>query len=208
LPVRIAHEEIESALNLNWSAIAHFLADADDQPMFVVDSTGVVRLCNRALQRLLGKARREAVGQAWQRLFDAPGRDGVGRALRRVRRGMPQRGRIPLRRAGGDRVHANLVVHPVGNVAVGMLTVEAKGAPDDLRRLLHDRMRALADRHVLSEREREVLEHLVRGRSVDQIGEALGITPRTAKFHQANVLAKLGIDSRVELTRLMLEPDR
>ena len=208
LPHPCAHEEIESALNFNWSAIAHFLADADDQPVFVIDGTGVVRLCNRALQRLLGKSRREAVGHAWQRLFEAPGREGVGRALKRVRRGQSQRSRIPIRAAAGDRVIADLVLHPVGNIAVGMLTLESKARSDDLRRMLQERLRSLADRHVLSAREREVLGHLVRGRSAEQIGSELGITPRTAKFHQANVLAKLGIDSRVELTRLMLEPDR
>jgi PAS domain S-box-containing protein len=208
LPLRGAHEEIESALTFNWSAIAHFLADADDQPIFVIDGTGVVRLCNRALQSLLGKSRREAVGHAWQRLFEAPGREGVGRALKRVRRGQSQRSRIPIRAAAGDRVIADLVLHPVGNIAVGMLTLESKARSDDLRRMLQERLRSLADRHVLSVREREVLGHLVRGRSAEQIGSELGITPRTAKFHQANVLAKLGIDSRVELTRLMLEPDR
>lgn len=208
LPPLAAHEETESALNFNWSAIAQFLADADDQPIFVIDGTGVVRLCNRALQRLLGKSRRESVGHAWQRLFETPGREAIGRALKQVRRGMPQRSRIPLRAAAGGRVVADLVLHPVGTIAVGMLTVESKGKSDDLRRMLHDRLGALADRHDLSARERQVLAHLVRGRSAEQIGTELGITPRTAKFHQANVLAKLGIDSRVELTRLMLEPDR
>lgn len=195
-------------MSFNWSAIAQFLADADEQPVFVIDGTGMVRLCNQALQRLLGKSRREVIGQAWQRLFEPPARDGVGRALRGVRRGTPRRSRLPIRGAAGDRVVADLVLHPVGNIAIGMLTVEAKGAPDDLRRMLHERLAVLGDRHVLSGREREVLEHLVRGRTVEEIGDALGITPRTAKFHQANVLAKLGISSRVELTRLMLEPDR
>lgn len=195
-------------MTFNWSAIAQFLADADDQPVFVIDGTGVVRLCNRAMQRLLGRSCRDAVGHVWQRMFEPPARDGVGRALRRVRRGMSRRSKIPLRSAAGERLIADLVLHPVGQVAVGMLTLESKGGTDDLRRMLHERLNALGDRHVLSAREREVLEHLVRGRTGEQIGEALGITPRTAKFHQANVLDKLGIDSRVELTRLMLEPDR
>jgi DNA-binding CsgD family transcriptional regulator len=72
--------------------------------------------------------------------------------------------------------------------------------------LAREQLSSLANRHALSEREREVLDHLVRGRTVEDIGEALGITPRTAKFHQANVLAKLGIDSRVELVKLLIDP--
>lgn len=72
--------------------------------------------------------------------------------------------------------------------------------------LAREQLSSLANRHALSEREREVLDHLVRGRTVEDIGSALGITPRTAKFHQANVLAKLGIDSRVELVKLLIDP--
>jgi PAS domain S-box-containing protein len=195
-------------LSFDWSAIAQFLADADAHPVVVIDATGIVRLCNRRMLRLRGVAGRDVIGRAWQPLFDRPARDAVGRALRQVRRGRSRRTGIALRSATGERVIGDLVLHPVGHAAVGILTAEPDGKPDDLRRMLDRRMTSLGDRHHLSVREREVLAHLVRGRTVEEIGAALGITPRTAKFHQANVLAKLGIASRVEITRLMLEPDR
>jgi DNA-binding CsgD family transcriptional regulator len=44
----------------------------------------------------------------------------------------------------------------------------------------------------------------VLGRSLDEIARILGIAPRTVKFHQANVLQKLGADSRLDLMRLLL----
>ena len=50
----------------------------------------------------------------------------------------------------------------------------------------------------LSERERQVLTLLLRGRGVEDIATMLEIAPRTVKFHQANVLQKLGADSRLE----------
>src|SRR5262249_52874878 len=56
----------------------------------------------------------------------------------------------------------------------------------------------------LTARERRVLESLLSGASHLQIGDALGISERTAKFHQANLLAKLGAESRVDLIRLFL----
>jgi PAS domain S-box-containing protein len=74
-------------------------------------------------------------------------------------------------------------------------------------RLVREQVASLAHRYALSEREREVLVHLCRGDTVEAIGAALGISPRTAKFHQANVLDKLGVGSRVELMRLVMEPD-
>jgi DNA-binding CsgD family transcriptional regulator len=56
----------------------------------------------------------------------------------------------------------------------------------------------------LSERERQVLRLLLRGRGVEDIATMLEIAPRTVKFHQANVLQKLGADSRLDLLRVVL----
>jgi len=48
------------------------------------------------------------------------------------------------------------------------------------------------------------MEDFVAIRSaVADIAQQLGIAPRTVKFHQANVLQKLGADSRVDLLRVL-----
>jgi DNA-binding CsgD family transcriptional regulator len=65
------------------------------------------------------------------------------------------------------------------------------------------KVRALADSARLSDRERAVLTYLLMGRSLADIGMILGISSRTVKFHQSNVLQKLGADSRVDLIRLV-----
>ena len=57
----------------------------------------------------------------------------------------------------------------------------------------------------LSEREREVLGHVVRGRMNKQIARELGITERTVKAHRVAITTKLGVPSVAELTRLTLE---
>ena len=50
----------------------------------------------------------------------------------------------------------------------------------------------------LTEREREILVLLAAGRSNPQIAETLFISPKTASVHVSNILAKLGVASRVE----------
>jgi PAS domain S-box-containing protein len=70
--------------------------------------------------------------------------------------------------------------------------------------MLHANVQALAERAGLSERERAVLERLVDGQSLADISAHLGIRPRTVKFHQARVLAKVGVDSRVKLLQLVV----
>lgn len=77
-------------------------------------------------------------------------------------------------------------------------------APSELLPLLlRSKLAKLGDDANLSPREREVLSLLMLGRSLAEIGAALGITVRTAKYHQANVLAKIGADSRLDLLRLV-----
>ena len=55
----------------------------------------------------------------------------------------------------------------------------------------------------LSPREHSVLGHLLMGRTLQEIAEALEISPRTVKFHQARLLVKVGADSRHDLMRLV-----
>jgi len=54
----------------------------------------------------------------------------------------------------------------------------------------------------LTEREREVLEHLLEGSTSKQIAKSLEISPRTAEAHRRNLLHKLGVSSVKELMRL------
>jgi FixJ family two-component response regulator len=51
----------------------------------------------------------------------------------------------------------------------------------------------------LTERERQVLDHLRAGRTSKEIARELAISPRTAEAHRRNLLRKLGIDNLKEL---------
>ena len=59
--------------------------------------------------------------------------------------------------------------------------------------------------HTLSERELEVLSHVVSGRLNKQIAWDLGIHERTVKLHRTAITTKLRVQSVAELTRLTQE---
>jgi FixJ family two-component response regulator len=57
----------------------------------------------------------------------------------------------------------------------------------------------------LTERELEVLAHVVRGQLNKQIAGDLGIHERTVKLHRTAITTKLQVQSVAELTRLTQE---
>lgn len=52
---------------------------------------------------------------------------------------------------------------------------------------------------ILTPREREVVEHTLRGNSAEAIGKLLGISPGTVRIHRKNIYSKLRINSQGEL---------
>ena len=57
------------------------------------------------------------------------------------------------------------------------------------------------DKTVLTSREREVLQLLVEGRKTDEIAATLFISKKTIATHRQNIMAKLGINTLVGLTK-------
>ena len=58
-----------------------------------------------------------------------------------------------------------------------------------------------SERDVLTPREEEILKLVAEGYSGKDIADQLFISPKTVERHRANLLAKLGMKDRVELTR-------
>ncbi len=56
----------------------------------------------------------------------------------------------------------------------------------------------------LTPREREVFSAVTQGMTHRQVGELLGISPRTVEVHKSRVMEKLGVKSLAELLRLSL----
>ena len=73
-----------------------------------------------------------------------------------------------------------------------------------IRRGVHgERKRPKADRAALTDTEQTVAALLAEGRSNPDIAARMFISRRTVQFHVSNILAKLGLSSRVELAALV-----
>jgi two-component system response regulator FixJ len=58
--------------------------------------------------------------------------------------------------------------------------------------------------HLLSSRERQVLEGLLAGHPNKTIAYDLNLSPRTVEVHRANVMTKMGAGSLSELVRMAM----
>ncbi len=75
---------------------------------------------------------------------------------------------------------------------------------EELRRLFSAKLERISDASGLTTREHAVLEHLMEGRGPEEIATLLAVSKRTVKFHQTNLLQKLGAESRNDILRLLL----
>lgn len=74
-------------------------------------------------------------------------------------------------------------------------------AIDAYARRADDPARPLDRYDLLTSREREVLQLAAQGMGNAEIGDRLGISPRTAETHRANLLRKLGLATQTDLVR-------
>ena len=78
--------------------------------------------------------------------------------------------------------------------------------PGTVRSLLREHLQQLADGEPippdpLTPREREIVTLIAEAHTTDEIARELVISTRTVERHRENILAKLGMRNRVELTR-------
>lgn len=57
------------------------------------------------------------------------------------------------------------------------------------------------EEHHLTERERQVMQMIVDGKSNKEIASKLGISPKTVSVHRTNVMTKLNVQTNVDLVR-------
>ncbi|RKI56947.1 PAS domain-containing protein [Corallococcus sp. AB049A] len=106
-----------------------------------------------------------------------------------------------VRQASGHAEGYEVITATPTGAGTARVSVHTIG-DDTLSGLFEAKVRRMASAARLSEREGDVLRYLALGRSPTDISTVLGITERTVKFHQANLLRKLGAETRYDLLRL------
>ena len=74
--------------------------------------------------------------------------------------------------------------------------------------ITEEKLLAYKTRYGLSVRETDVLAHILKNLSINEIAEELFISPSTVKFHVANLLKKTGAGSQRRLKQIVNEYDR
>ncbi|WP_321871759.1 response regulator transcription factor [Paraburkholderia tropica] len=199
----------------------------DNSPtVFIVDDDQSVR---RSLHFLLQSVGYHIESFANGREFlDAVEHDAIGCLLLDVR--MPQMGGFELQQELQDARFTLPIIFLTGNGDIPM-TVRAlkNGAFDFVEKPYNDQAiidkvaaaiklssSTFASRHsrehadqmlsLLSKREREVVNLLVKGMSSKVIARELDISFKTVEVHRANIRQKLAINSVADLVRLVIEP--
>jgi DNA-binding NarL/FixJ family response regulator len=94
---------------------------------------------------------------------------------------------------------AEALVRSVMGIRIGDLPMPRRLAAELVTRLVRPSGRG--ENHDLSDREVEVLRLVADGLTDREVGEALGISPRTVGRHVGSILDKLGVRNRAEAAR-------
>jgi PAS domain S-box-containing protein len=182
---------------------------------FVIGANGRIVLWNRAAERLLGYTSRDVVGRPCCDVF--VGTDGSGNRLcyqgchvmNLIRLDEPvQSFDMRTRTKTGRPVWLNISILSVRGDPAGACTVHLfrdVTATRELLTLVHERLAGPpaggapgSPGASLSRRELEMLRLMADGLSTRAAAERLRVSPATVRNHVQNILAKLGVHSRLE----------
>jgi PAS domain S-box-containing protein len=217
--LRQAWAETEAALEL-YAELYEFAPSG----YFTLDRDGTIQEANLTGSELLGVERSRLVNRRFglfvaenslpvfrgfvEKVFASQSRETCEAVL--LREGKhPFQARIEARTFGNCQVCRAVVVDITERKRAEEALLEAMRraiARDVQERATRRRTREIQARFdKLSDRERDVLEHVLRGALNKQIAGDLGICERTVKLHRTSITAKLGVRSVAEIVRLALE---
>jgi FixJ family two-component response regulator len=193
-----------------------------DTTVYLVDDDPELR---KAMERLLESAGMQVASFASAQQFLAS-HDRHARGCLVLDLAMPGLNGLQLQRELEQRASALPIVFLTGRGDIAASVQAMKhGASDFLTKPIDDtellaaihealatdrqRRRGSAEREriaqclaALTERERQVLEHIVAGRLNKQIAAELGTVEKTIKFHRANLMRKMGVRGVADLVKL------
>ena len=100
------------------------------------------------------------------------------------------------------------IIEPIVLAAMQRTWTEREHLPDQRHRNIHQRLTECYEHFgddVLTQREREITQLLLRGHSTKSVARRLDIAPGTVMVHKRNLFSKLGITSQLELFSRFIE---
>jgi PAS domain S-box-containing protein len=181
-----------------------------------VSADGRIALWNRAAEKILGYAAREVVGRRCCEIF--VGRDASGNrlcyqgchVLTLVRQGEPvQHFEMATRTKGGKPVWLDVSILVVDggrpDAATTVQLFRDVTAAKEIESLVREHLSRVqpaappgAPPPELTRRELEILRLIATGANTRAMAERLHVSPATVRNHVQNILAKLGVHSRLE----------
>jgi competence protein ComEC len=193
LTAREAGRAAGAAAALAWAVTAMLVADPA-----AIDDQGF-RLSSAATAGLLawGTPLTARIARLWGGRVPGPVVEALGVSL------AAQAATLPFVLAGFGRVS---LVSPAVNLVVAPIVAPAMAAKlVDLLVPAQPGSTRTGYMKSLTEREREILEHLAHGKSNKAIALVLGISHDTVKLHVRHILSKLNLRSRVEAAVFAVE---
>jgi len=193
------HERDNLLASIELTPIATVVTDprAADNPIIAANSA-FVALTGYERSEILGRNCRFLAGEG----TDSAARDQLRTAIREGRAVLAE---LVNYRKDGTAFRNAVMIAPVLDergetvLFIGSQMEVAEQAPDVRGTEARARVNAL------SRRQREVLEHLVRGYRNKQTAAALGIDEKTVKMHRAAMLARLGCATSADAIRVGVE---
>jgi FixJ family two-component response regulator len=143
-----------------------------------------------------------------------PGRSGTELQVELRNRGsrlpvviMTAHGDVPAARAAFQAEAVDFLEKPFDRGQLGAAIDKAFAREERRIALAQERAADAVRLAALTPREREVLEHAVRGLHAKEIGAVLGISPRTVEVHKTRIMEKLGVRNVAELVRFAMAAD-
>ena len=116
-------------------------------------------------------------------------------------------GRTRNRYSQSERNRLRLI-EPIVLAAMQRVWTEREHVPDKRHRDIHQRLTECYEHFgddVLTQREREITQLLLRGHSTKSVARRLEIAPGTVMVHKRNLFSKLGVTSQLELFSSFIE---
>ena len=169
------------------------LADTLEPAVLGLDIDGTVQFWSAQAEQLFGWKASEIIGQSVHTIHpEADAVDEFDEILKRCMALGPQVLERTRVKKGGERVRVRLAIN---------LVRDDERRPYGLFALV---TRAPVSRP-LTQRQREIMRHIVAGYTDPQIAKALCIGARTVDAHVAAILAKLGASNRAEASSLAVQ---